>query len=264
MANLVTEDNVRLASEPIALIGPPRACKGMVRVHNPRREAVRLKRLMVHTAAEPLASCAPGGAIALRVSAPLCAGETRAVRVRLALPPGTPPGEYQAWLTDEGKQRCSVSIQVLERRRMRLVPNAVGRTASPGETFTVRAVASNCGNVPVVIPARVAVELHAADRGFLSHFHGALRSDGDEGHGHFLDAFVARMARDEPPLARARVTLGAGPLAAQDSRVVELEVKLPKQLRRRRTYQAIVRLGDARLRLTLRLTSSPRPAGAVR
>jgi hypothetical protein len=64
------------------------------------------------------------------------------------------------------------------------------------------------------------------------------------------------MQHDEPPLGRARITSGAGSLAAQDERAVELELRLPAQLRARRRYRAVVRLGGAAVRVTVQVAAA--------
>jgi hypothetical protein len=250
---LVTQEHVEFGGEPIVLVGDPRRCAGVIVVRNPQDLPVKLRRIHLRSDGQRLGGCGDPSVIDLRVSAGLCAGETQQLRVRAQLPPGTPPGCYEARLEGGDGVVRKVAIHVLERRRTRLSPLAVTCGAAPGATFTVKVNAQNLGNVAVVIPPHAPLELHAADRGWPFHFHAAARSHGGEGHQAFLDAFVKRMADDEPPVGRVRVHDGAGPLAAQQGRALELEVALPKKLRSGRTYRGLVRLADTVLRLTLHL-----------
>jgi hypothetical protein len=74
-----------------------------------------------------------------------------------------------------------------------------------------------------------------------------------------LNAFTKGMSRDEGPIGRAKLIDGAGPLAPQATRLIEMEVSLPKKLRSDRRYLAIVRLGQAMLSLTLFMSAAPQP-----
>ena len=75
-------------------------------------------------------------------------------------------------------------------------------------------------------------------------------------------ALLLKLQGDATPLGRARLLSGHGPLAPQDARLVELEVALPKRLRTRRKYQAVVRLAGARLHLTLHVTTAQATSSA--
>lgn len=263
MIELVTQERVSFAGEEIVLIGDPRRCAGLVRVHNPHDVAVKLKRIRLRTDDRAIANRCDGQIAEIDVSAPLCPGETQLLRVKLRLPAGTPPGRYQAWLEGEGKQARPVTIEVLERRKTRLSPGAITHACRPGDTFSVRVTASNLGNVPVEVPSRAVVELHPGDRGWLHHFHAAARSHGDRGYQSFLDGFVRRLGQAEPPLGRARVRAGQGLLEPQQGRVIEVEISLPKKLRARRSYLARVRLAGASLRMTLHVDAANKTISAV-
>jgi hypothetical protein len=252
MIQTVTQDHLSFTSELIELVGPPRKCVGSVRVHNPGETQVKLRRLRLRSAEKLLASC--GDVFELRVSAPLCAGETRLVPVRLALPCGTPPGAYEALLDCADEAPRVVSIRVLERRKLRVTPRVVALAGCAGESVRLRVTVRNLGNVPVLIPARAVLELHVADRVWTHYFHAAVRSQGGRGHARVLDSFTRRMQHDEPPLGRARMLSGAGPLEAQDERPIELELRLPAGLRARRKYRAVVRLGGAAVRAALQVS----------
>lgn len=253
---LVTQEHVEFGSDPIVLVGDPRHCAGLVVVRNPQDVPVKLKRIHLRSASQQLGGCGDPSVIDIRLSAGLCAGETQQLRVRAQLPPGTPPGCYEARLEGGDGVARQVAIHVLERRRTRLSPPAITFAPGPSATFTVKVNASNFGNVPVVIPPNAAVELHAADRGWPFHFHAAAKSHGSQGHQAFLDSFVKRIGDDEPAVGRAKVVAGAGALAAQQGRLLEIEVSLPKKLRDGRTYRGLVRLADAVLRMTIHITTS--------
>jgi hypothetical protein len=253
MREHVSQQRVAFGQEPIVLVGPPRRCEGFLVVHNPQKNPIKLKRITLQTGAQGLANTCERGAIELRSRSnpTLCPGDSQQVRVSAQLPPSTPPGSYEATL--EGAEgRCQpVTIQVLESRRMQLAPSSVMRGVRPCETFQLRVHASNEGNVPLVIPRHAAVSIHALDRGWPQHVHAAARSHGGQGAAPFLDNFAARFGANEPAPGRAKIRVGAGPLAPLETRLIEVEISLPRKLRARRRYQAVVRLADASLVITL-------------
>lgn len=250
MMELVSSERMQFDSEVVTLVGDPRRCVGIVVVRNPHAVPVKLKRLQLRTAARELLRCG-ADAIELRVSAPLCAGESAQLRVGAGLPSGTPPGVYEAWLDGMDEQRIPVAIHVLAHRRTRLVPAAVTCAPTPGKKFTIRTTAHNLGNVPALIEARIPLLLHASERGWPDHFHAAARTHGEQGYEAFLNDFVKRIGADEPPVGRAKLLAGSGPLAPGEHCVLEIEVSLPKQLHAGFRYQAIMRIAEARLRMTL-------------
>jgi hypothetical protein len=251
----VAQERLSFGRDPLVLVGDPRHCRGIVRVHNPCADPVKLRRLMLRTPGHDRLSSGCDDGVVVNVAAALCPGETRLLRVSVQLAPGTPPGDYQAYLDGEGKVSVPVTLSVLEHRRVRLSPGAAEFTCCPGDVLTLRTTASNLGNVAVTLPRRAVVQLHPGDRGLLHHFHAAVGAHAEDGYQQFLNGLVRRMGREEPPLGRARLLSGHGPLPAQDARLLEVEVELPKRLRTRRKYLAIVRLAGARLHLTLHVTA---------
>jgi hypothetical protein len=258
ITTIVTQEVLRFG-EPIVLIGPPEAVAGFVSVHNPQNTQIKLKRLRIKPSQAQLSNTCEPEIIDVRVSAKICPGETQQIPIRLQLPPGTPPGCYDACLEVGDQRPCPVTIHVLERRRLELLPANASHGTQPGATFTVRTHVHNLGNVEVVLPRGVVVELHAGGRGLPYHFHSAARGHGAEGYHAFLNAFTKGLARDEAPLGRAKLTAGAGPLAPRATRLLEIQVSLPKKLKTDRRYLGILRFGQAVLSLTLFISAAPQP-----
>jgi hypothetical protein len=250
----VDQKRVAFGEQPTLLVGPPNACQGLLQVHNPADNPVKLKQVSLRTA--------DAKRLELRVGAQLEPKQSHELRVSLALPPGTPPGRYQASLEGADGQERPVTIEVLERRHTRCVPPSMSRGVRRGERFTVRATLVNEGNVPVIIPKRAALLLHPLDRGWPQHFHAAAATHGSDGYETFLNDFVDRWGNDEPPPGRARILQGDGLLAAQSGRVIEAELRLPERLRVRRRYQAVLRLADATLTFTLHVLTAEERAAA--
>lgn len=251
MIRRVTQEQVVFGSKPITLIGVPRFCRGVLLVSNPRDEPVKLRGIRLRASGE-LEKCGDGGALEMPLVAVLRAGETRPFEVTLRLPPGLRPGVYEAHL--DGAKDCSapVAVRVLEDPRLRLSPATISCAATPGETFTVHTTALNIGNVTAVVPARTAVQMHPTARGWPEHLHGAIASEGEHGYEAVLNEFVKRLAEEEAPPSRAKVLAGAGALAPQESRVLEVQIALSNRLHADFSYDALVPLGGAFLCLALR------------
>jgi hypothetical protein len=240
----------------IVLIGRPSQCTGLLPVQNPQNTRIKLKAIWLKTSRPELVNTCEPEIVVARVNAKLCPGETQQVPIDLELRPGTPPGCYDACLESGEGRSCQVSVHVLENRQVELYPSSVTYGTQPGATFTVLTNVRNAGNVTTNIPKRVAVTIHALERGWQDHFHAAAKAEGDHGQDAFLDSFVKRMGRAELPLGRAKLLQGSGPLAPQSARLLELRVTLPKKLHLGRTYQAIVRLGEVVFTLTLPMTAA--------
>jgi hypothetical protein len=251
MIRRVTQEQLLFGGKPITLIGVPRSCRGVLLVTNPHDGPVKLRRIRLRTSGE-LEKWGDGGAFEVPLVAVLPAGETRPFEITLRLPPGLRPGVYEAHLDAAKDSSVPVAVHVLEDPRMRLSPAIISCAASPGETFTVFTTALNIGNVTAVVPGLVAVQMHPTGRGWPEHLHGAIASEGEHGYEAVLNAFVKRLADDEAPVGLAKVLAGAGPLAPQESRVLEVHGSLSNRLRADFTYDAIVPLAGASLRLTLR------------
>jgi hypothetical protein len=263
MTRSVTQQRLSFGSQPVVLVGDPRRCMGVLAIHNPNDHPVKLRRIQLRSASGKLSNSCDPEMIEIRLLASLCPCETRQVEVSVPLPPFTPPGCYEASLEGADGASCRVSIHVLERRRLRLSPASLSYTKAPGETFALCVTATNLGNVPVEVPRSAALALHDREHGWHDHFHAAASTHGDQGNGPFLDAFIKRMAAAEPPVGRIRISEGAGVLAPDSSRLLEIAVSLPKKLRAPYNYAAVAYLADAALSLNLLVTQPSDPNHSV-
>lgn len=279
----VAQHELQFGDQPIVLSGVPPRLSGPLWVRNPQSVAVRFKRLAIRTAATELgvaagavqasaavpptkpskskaaaASVAPQIDLDVQVVGKLRGGEAGELLAVLEVPLGTAPGSYQATLAGAGGAGHAVLVQVGEHRQVRLHPSSLARSATPGDKLSFQVSVRNLGNVTSLIPAATPVLLHGNDRDWMDHFHAAVKSSGDKGHAVFLDDFVARMAADEPPVGRAKIAVGAGPLAAQQGRMLEIEVTIPAKLPPDNDYLATLQLGDALLQLQLHCGAAPK------
>jgi hypothetical protein len=257
MPNTVEQQRLSFGKRPVVLVGDPRRCVGVFEIHNPADAPVKLRRLRLRSGGKLSNSCDPE-VIDVLVLARLCACETRKIEVSITFPPSTPPGTYEASLVGAEGASCPVSIHMLELRRLRLSPSTVSYSSVPGGTVKTCVTASNLGNVPITIPPKAPLVFRDRVHGWHHHFHAAVSTVGDQGNQPFLDEFLKRMAASEPPVGRAKILRGAGELAPNESRVIEVEICIPNKLHAPRNYHGFVTLGDATLAVNLHL-SPPEP-----
>lgn len=262
MTKLVQQSRLSFGTKPVVFVGDPRRCVGVLEIHNPHDEPVKMRNLQLRSADPKLSNTCEPEVIGAHVLAKLCACETRKVEVSLAFPATTPPGLYEAWLGGLEGARCPVSIRLLEFRKLRLSPSVVSYSTQPGATFNTCVTATNLGNVTLTIPQGSPLVFRDLARGWHQHFHAAVSTHGEQGNEVFLDEFLKRMAASEPPVGRTKIRQGAGDLAPNESRVLEIEVHLPKKLHTPRNYAAFANLGDAMLSLNLHVDEpEPPPIG---
>jgi len=259
MARAVNQQQVHFGDAPLVLVGEPRQCVGVLSIHNPQQEAVKLRRIRLRTESPALQAACDSDGLELTLFARFGGCETKLVEIRVALPSCTAPGCYTATLEGAEQTEREVRFHVLERRELQFVPSLLGHTAERGQCFKAIVTAVNLGNVPVAIPAHAALELVDTERNWHDHFHSAAASHGDHGTTPFLDQFIKRMGRGEAPVGRVHVSRGAGPLPPGQSRVLELGVSLPVRLRAPRRYRGVARLGPAALSFDLYITRSTAP-----
>jgi hypothetical protein len=284
------EQSLRFGPSPITFIGAPSRCMGIVEINNPFGRAVKLRRMCLRMPGTNVRiGCESSDTAEVQVSARLCARSTEQVRVLLRLPPGTPPGSYDAQLSmgapcspapnpdpgggDDGDgdggpvitirsatfggDTHDAKVHVTELRRTRLSPQSFTCSPEPDSDLEFFVTAQNLGNVPVIIPKHAALEFHDADQGWPHHAHVVAKAHAENGYGDFLDNFVKRVGEHEPPVGKAKILEGDGELAPQQSRLLKLKLHFPKKLKHGARYQGSVRIADTSLRLMVHVVPEP-------
>ncbi len=169
------------------------------------------------------------------MAAKLAPGQRARVRAQLEIDPFTPPGTYVTEL-DLGERRAPVVVHVFEKANIILKPRSVRLRGAPGDVLAHPLIVTNHGNITYTVPEVVLVHLEERDW-FGRSLVFALRDLPEgEGHGAYLDRVVREMkATDTRP---ARVTLDTEPreLPPGATREVRLEMTLPQELIKGRTY----------------------------
>jgi hypothetical protein len=157
----------------------------------------------------------------------------------------TPPGEYEARLRF-GDQEAPAVVVVQESHRIDLVPDRITLSAAAGQTVVRRIAVTNVGNVPFNTRRAAFAPLEA-----LGALHRslavALTEAGHDGHGKFLDRFVRELADHEVAPAKVKLEIPDQEIAPGATRVVEIGIRLPAELKRRRSYTSRIRFAEKTL-----------------
>ena len=166
----------------------------------------------------------------------------------------TPPGEYEARVRF-GDQHAPAVIVVQESHRLDLVPDRITVTAAAGETIVRRVAITNQGNVPFSTRKAALAPLEAL--GMLHRSLAiALTEAGHEGHAKFLDRFVRELADHEVPPAKVKVEIQDQEIAPGETKLVELSIRLPADLKRRRSYTSRIDFREKRLAVEVNVEGS--------
>lgn len=224
------------------LAGTPRRVSGHVEVENAGKDDVVLRAVVVSGAALGRGGIVGTGAIPLLSTLP--AGRSARVPVRLRLDPCTPPGRHEVEVAVGGARTTAV-VEVAEHPRARISPATLVTRGTPGTTVTARVAVSNLGNVPVPLGRLGAVTIEERG-GVCRSLEGALRAEGEHGHGAVLDEAVRRIAGTRVDRMRVRVA-EAGAVEPGETRAVDLELHLPPDMAAGRTYIGLLHMVGASL-----------------
>jgi hypothetical protein len=268
-----------LGPGPFFFSGRPPFIRGTVSVHNRSDERVRVRAMTLGAAGlAPYHGRGAGAArdpakgptadrpsalpsdLEIRPSRRVGPFERASVPAYVRIDRFTPPGEYEARVRF-GDQHAPAHIVVQESHRLDLVPDRVTVTAAAGETIVRRVAITNQGNVPFSTRRAALAPLEA-----LGTLHRslaiALTEAGHEGHAKFLDRFVRELADHEVPPAKVKVEIQDQEIAPGETKLVELSIRLPADLKRRRSYTSRIDFRDKRLAVEVNVEGSADQAAA--
>lgn len=266
-----------LGAGPFFFSGRPPFIRGTVSVHNRSDERVRVRAMTLgaagltpyhgrgREAAKGPAADLPSD-LEIRPSRRVGPFERATVPAYVRIDRFTPPGEYEARVRF-GDQHAPAVIVVQESHRLDLVPDRITITAAAGETIVRRVAITNQGNVAFSTRKAALAPLEA-----LGTLHRslaiALTEAGHEGHAKFLDRFVRELADNEVPPAKVKVEIQDQEIAPGETKLVELSIRLPADLKRRQSYTSRINFREKRLAVEVNVEGSadqapPRPRRAA-
>lgn len=258
-----------LGPGPFFFSGRPPFIRGMVSVHNRSDERVRVRSMTLGAAGlAPYHGRGAGAArepangpaadvpsdLEIRPSRRVGPFERASVPAYVRIDRFTAPGEYEARVRF-GDQHAPAVIVVQESHRLDLVPDRITVTAAAGETIVRRVAITNQGNVPFSTRKAALAPLEAL--GMLHRSLAiALTEAGHDGHAKFLDRFVRELADHEVPPAKVKVEIQDQEIAPGETKLVELSIRLPADLKRRRSYTSRIDFREKRLAVEVNVEGS--------
>ncbi|HEX7217052.1 MAG TPA: hypothetical protein VF578_22775 [Methylomirabilota bacterium] len=258
-----------LGPGPFFFSGRPPFIHGTVSVHNRSDERVRVRSMTLGAAGlAPYHGRGAGAArepangpaadvpsdLEIRPSRRVGPFERASVPAYVRVDRFTPPGEYEARVRF-GDQHAPAVIVVQESHRLDLVPDRITVTAAAGETIVRRVAITNQGNVPFSTRKAALAPLEAL--GMLHRSLAvALTEAGHDGHAKFLDRFVRELAEHEVPPAKVKVEIQDQEIAPGETKLVELSIRLPADLKRRRSYTSRIDFREKRLAVEVNVEGS--------
>jgi hypothetical protein len=140
-----------------------------------------------------------------------------------------------------------VVIHVFENLGIQVVPGAILLRGAGGDVLHSLVVLSNRGNVTETVPETALIFLEERNWVGRSLVHALRESDEDERHQEYLDRLFRELRATVSRPSRVTVKSGAGELRPGEVRELELEVALPSELIKGRTYYGSTRFMSARL-----------------
>ncbi|NOD88209.1 MULTISPECIES: hypothetical protein [unclassified Ruegeria] len=203
-----------------------------------------------------------GGALKKEMGAELRArlvprkGQTR---IATRIGKNAPPGVHKATLVTENGE-YPVTVDVPERKKLRLSPASISLTGRPGERINAQFTISNRGNVALPVPTGGVGGLFASD-GLAGAFSAAYASDA-EAPLEVFGEFILGLRRSYLGLMRLKLTSkDKGDLAPGQSRDLTAEFTVPEplnpatQLGAGRRFHTTIVMSHLRLVARLALTA---------
>jgi len=177
-------------------------------------------------------------------------GESRTCRLRLDLPPGTPPGEYEGELSVLGEP-TKLRVVVAPAHDVEVRPRRlVCEVARDGHHLVALSLA-NRGNVPVTVHHPITVRAEPRDRSCRVLRSALARSTSTEPPGPIFDALLRAAAdsTDSDPILAAQIEGAPFELAPGEARLVRMTLRI--SIAERGVYRALLDVAGTRVRVDI-------------
>lgn len=253
--NELEEPKWELGPGPFVFSGCPPSCLGTVQLVNKSPDKVRVRAIQI--TGLDLKSVKGRGLEQANVSVRLGPHDRLSVSAQLFLDQSTPAGTYSGQLCC-GSQREQVLVYVQENWDLRVIPDKLSIRARAGDKVTKLIFLTNRGNMTYSLGKVALVRLEERERTCRS-LATSLTEAGKQGHSKFLDRLVHEMAESEVQPATVKIKVEENEVHPSETKEVELEIQLPQELKKNRTYKGRLALKSARLVLEIECTDGSKP-----
>lgn len=262
------QENCRLGPGPFVFSGTPPLIQGVVSLVNESADKLKVRSLRLNATglqsarvARPLDAKAkaqarqPEDLLKVKVLQGLIPYAQANVIAMLNIDKFTAPGEYQAQVRLADQQAPALLI-VLPHYELRLIPDRMTIAAAPGETIKRSVYVVNEGNVPFSTRKAAFAPLQALN--MLHHALAiALNEEGHKGHKNVLDRLASELADAEVQPAKVKIEVQDLAIAPGETKEVEITIRLPADLKQKRTYTSRIRFRKAKLAIELDVNGNP-------
>jgi len=226
-------DAWRLGAGPFIFTGAPPLCAGHLDLVNDSEEKVKVRGIPVvghrDRALEGF------GLGELRVGARLAPRDRTRVRAHFILDLRTPPGTYTADLSCGG-QREPVVVHVLENPAIQVEPSVIRLRGAGGDVLEALVVVTNSGNVTETPRELALVFLEERNWVGRSLVYALRETKRDGGHQEYLDRLLRELQATLTRPTRVTIHGDVSEIPPGQVREVRLEIALPDELTKGRTY----------------------------
>jgi hypothetical protein len=222
----------RLGRGPLIFSGFPPLCTGEIELLNDSDQKVKVRAIP----AADRDKAPTLGASELRVGASLAPRERKRVPAHFFVEPHTPPGSYTVELSC-GSQSETAVVHVFEQLAVQLEPDLIRVRGAGGDVVEALVVVTNRGNVSENLRDLALVFLEEQNWVGRSMVHALRETTAEEGHQSYLDRVVRELRSSIARPARVNLRGEISEIQPGERRELRLEIKLPDELIKGRTYE---------------------------
>lgn len=222
----------RLGRGPFIFSGFPPLCTGDIELLNDSDQKVKVRAIPAVGGDKSAAL----GASELRVGTSLAPRERKRVPAHFLLEPHTPPGSYTIDLSC-GSQNETAVVHVFEKLAVHLEPDVIRVRGAGGDVGEALLVVTNRGNVSETLGELALVFLEEQNWVGRSLVYALRETKAEEGHQSYLDRVVRELRASISRPARVMLRGDFSEIHPGERREVHVEIKLPEELIKGRTYE---------------------------
>jgi hypothetical protein len=174
------------------------------------------------------------------------------------LPKSTPPGSYEGSI-DLGEQRIPILVDVESRSSLRFIHPKFTYKGLSGARVRTQLTVLNRGNVSVTVPGRDTFCVFE-DGGVARALYRGLAAENLQG-ARRIDHILDELAEAHGGLVRITINKGAGRLAPEEVRELEIDLHFPRTVMSGKTYRGTWSISGADLEVVIEI---PRRSKAKR
>lgn len=170
------------------------------------------------------------------------------------LPKSTPPGSYKGNI-ELGERRIPIVVDVESRSSLRFIHPKFTYRGLPGARVSTQLTLLNRGNVSVTLPGKDTFCVFEDDGVARAFYRGLAAENSDSARR--IDRILDELAEAHGGLVRVTINKGAGRLAPEELRELEVDLHFPRRLIGGKTYRGTWSVSGADLEVVIEVLRRP-------